>query len=425
MRPFPRSFLPLSVAAYGALTACTSIHDQHRSTLTTEARLQVAEAADASGDSDLAISMYIAAAANNPANIELQLRCADALARSGKVAQARQILTESLRANHGQIDLIRALAVIDLVAGQPVQAIAEFDQVLAANPGDSRALVDKAVALDLQGQHAAAQLIYRQALATAPDDPVVRNDLAVSMMLEGRIRQALETLAPMQDADGSPPRLKVNLGILYAATGNAERSRQLLGDRPSDGAFSALTQTLASSSTSMQMPPHLAPTPEPAMQPGATPDTSVVALAPVTVEAPPVQQTREPLAKEPPVPATSPSSTAAALAMPLTVHPALSGQSDQSRILLRARADTWVQVRDRAGAVLLNRMLHPGDSWAVPAKPNLLLTTGNAGDIDLVVDGLTSPSLGGHGVVRHDLPLDPDLIKDGRLVTVSPQPDPK
>ena len=228
MRPFPRSFLPLSVAAYGALTACTSIHDQHRSTLTTEARLQVAEAADASGDSDLAISMYIAAAANNPANIELQLRCADALARSGKVAQARQILTESLRANHGQIDLIRALAVIDLVAGQPVQAIAEFDQVLAANPGDSR-----------------------------------------------------------------------------------------------------------------------------------------------------------------------------------------------------ARADTWVQVRDRAGAVLLNRMLHPGDSWAVPAKPNLLLTTGNAGDIDLVVDGLTSPSLGGHGVVRHDLPLDPDLIKDGRLVTVSPQPDPK
>ncbi len=51
----------------------------------------------------------------------------------------------------------------------------------------------------------------------------------LSLMLEGRTRQALETLAPMQDADGSPQRLKVNLGILYAATGNAERSRQTAG----------------------------------------------------------------------------------------------------------------------------------------------------------------------------------------------------
>jgi cytoskeleton protein RodZ len=51
----------------------------------------------------------------------------------------------------------------------------------------------------------------------------------------------------------------------------------------------------------------------------------------------------------------------------------------------------------------------------VPAKPNLLLTTGNAGGTDLVVDGASSPSLGGNGVVRRDLPLDPDLIKDGKL----------
>ena len=45
----------------------------------------------------------------------------------------------------------------------------------------------------------------------------------------------------MQDADGSPQRLKTNLGILYAATGDAERSRQLLGDRVSERRLSALT----------------------------------------------------------------------------------------------------------------------------------------------------------------------------------------
>ncbi len=96
-------------------------------------------------------------------------------------------------------------------------------------------------------------------------------------------------------------------------------------------------------------------------------------------------------------------------------------QSDQSRILLRATADAWVQVRDRAGPVLLNRTLHPGETWEVPAKPNLLLTTGNAGGTDLVVDGVTIPSLGGSGAVRRDVPLDPDLIKDGRLPPAGPR----
>jgi Flp pilus assembly protein TadD len=255
MRLLTKASRRVSLGACCVLTACASMNAQRQPALTTEARLQVAEAADASGDSDLAISMYTAAAASEPSNIALQLRCADALARNGKVTQARQMLSERLRSNPRQSDLIRALALIDLVAGQPAQAIAGLDQVLASNPGDVRALVDKAVALDLQGQHRAAQAIYRQVLATTPDDAATRNDLAVSLMMEGRTHQALESLAPMQDADNSPQRLRINLGILYAATGNTERSRQLLGDRISDDDLSALTRALASSAAADRTEP--------------------------------------------------------------------------------------------------------------------------------------------------------------------------
>jgi Flp pilus assembly protein TadD len=255
MRLLPGLLLRLSVGACGALAACASVNPQHESALTSESRLQVAEAADAAGNNDLAISMYTAAAANQPSNIDLQLRCADALARSGKITQAHQLLTERLRTNHGQPDLIRALALVDLVAGQPAQAIAQFDLILATNPGDIRALVDKAVALDLQDQHAAAQAIYRQVLANAPTDLAAKNNLAVSMMLEGRIPQALKTLAPMQDVETAPPRLRVNLGILYAITGDVERSRQLLGDRVSNEDLSALTRALTSSAMSDRTAP--------------------------------------------------------------------------------------------------------------------------------------------------------------------------
>jgi Flp pilus assembly protein TadD len=208
--------------------------------------LQVAQAADVSGDTDLAISMYTAAAASEPSNTPLQIRCADALTRAGKIAQARQMLTDRLKTDPGQPDLVRALALVDLVAGQPAQAIAGFDQLLAANPSDVRALVDRGVALDLQGQHAAAQAIYRQVLATQPNDPATTNNLAVSLMMEGRTHEALETLAPLRDVADAPQRLKMNLGILYAASGDTARSRQMLADRISENELTTITRAVTS-----------------------------------------------------------------------------------------------------------------------------------------------------------------------------------
>jgi cytoskeleton protein RodZ len=163
--------------------------------------------------------------------------------------------------------------------------------------------------------------------------------------------------------------------------------------------------------TSTQVPARLASLAEQAVQSRTAPPIQVAA----TAQPPPVAPT-----EAPPVPAISPSSAAAA---PVTPLPLPGGQAGQSRILLRASADAWVQVRDRAGPVLLNRTLHAGETWEVPAKPNLLLTTGNAGGTDLVVDGVTSPSLGGSGAVRRDVPLDPDLIRDGKLPPAGARPN--
>ncbi len=128
-----------------------------------------------------------------------------------------------------------------------------------------------------------------------------------------------------------------------------------------------------------------------------------------------------------PLPVIPPSSAAAAVvpnAIPpaLTVQPApalagLTALPEGTRIVLRAKAEAWIQVRDRQGQVLLNRVLRTGETWPVPAKLSLLLTTGNAGGTELLVDGILSPSLGADGVVRRDLALDADAIRDGKLAT--------
>lgn len=156
--------------------------------------------------------------------------------------------------------------------------------------------------------------------------------------------------------------------------------------------------------TVMAVPERLAPLAEQAVKfpdPPAAPQVATAAPA----AAPPA-----PSEPAPAVPAYSPSSAAAA---PVTPPPAPA--PDQVRLVLRASADAWVQVKDRAGPILLNRVLKPGETWPVPAKANLLLTTGNAGGTEILLDGNPTASLGGAGAVRRDLPLDPDMVKDGKL----------
>jgi cytoskeleton protein RodZ len=94
---------------------------------------------------------------------------------------------------------------------------------------------------------------------------------------------------------------------------------------------------------------------------------------------------------------------------------AIASTANESRIVLHANADAWIQARERNGTVLLNRTMKAGEIWPVPPHANLLLTTGNAGGTEIVLDGATTPSLGPSGTVRRDMPLDPELIKDGKL----------
>ena len=91
-----------------------------------------------------------------------------------------------------------------------------------------------------------------------------------------------------------------------------------------------------------------------------------------------------------------------------------------TRVVLRAKADSWMQVRDRQGIVLLNRVLRAGETWPAPPKLSLLLTTGNAGGTEILVDGKVTVSLGADGVVRRDMALDADAVRDGKLAVVPP-----
>lgn len=86
------------------------------------------------------------------------------------------------------------------------------------------------------------------------------------------------------------------------------------------------------------------------------------------------------------------------------------------RVLVRATGESWVQVRSGDGTTLFTRVLRSGDVYRVPDRSGLTLATGNAGALEILVDGQPVPSLGSFGEVVRNIALDPDRLAAGTAI---------
>ena len=127
-----------------------------------------------------------------------------------------------------------------------------------------------------------------------------------------------------------------------------------------------------------------------------------------------------------PAPATTQQAATTAAPPPPPPAPAVSEDSlpkgqdygvtnGQSRVILVARQESWVQVSSATQEVW-TRVLRTGDRYLVPNDPTLTLATGNAGGLDIMVDGKKVPPLGPVGVVRRGISLDPARLLGGSAI---------
>lgn len=118
-------------------------------------------------------------------------------------------------------------------------------------------------------------------------------------------------------------------------------------------------------------------------------------------------------------PATAPVETQIAAVQQAVADetPASAATEEEPRIVVRARLASWVQVRDDTeNQSIMTRLLKVGDVYEVPNRPGLVLMTGNAGALEITVDGEVVPSIGDPGTVRRHVALEPDRLKDGTAV---------
>jgi cytoskeletal protein RodZ len=148
-------------------------------------------------------------------------------------------------------------------------------------------------------------------------------------------------------------------------------------------------------------------------QPGtntAMSSTAAGTTTPAPQTVPSLPTTTTPLATTPPAAtaATTPAATTTGSGKP-------AGQvvvtNPGAHVKLTARMDSWVQIYDKAGKSYFSAVLRAGQTIEVPNQPGLLLTTGNIGGLDILIDGQALAALGSVGLVKRDMPLDIAQLK--------------
>ena len=85
-----------------------------------------------------------------------------------------------------------------------------------------------------------------------------------------------------------------------------------------------------------------------------------------------------------------------------------------SGIVLRAVQDTYIEVRSEdTGETVFAQLLPSGDDYKVPERAGLVLDVGNAGGLEVVVDGEIAPPLGGRGIILRRVELKGDRLLRG------------
>ena len=141
----------------------------------------------------------------------------------------------------------------------------------------------------------------------------------------------------------------------------------------------------------------------------ATAEPSAAPAPPVAAMAPPPAPSPAPAAEPGRLPAIpEPPAAAPALDTP-RVYGVTNGPV---RIIIKAMADSWVQVRDADQAVISMRVLKQGETYRVPDRPGMVLRTGNAGGLEITVDGKPVAPVGPPGKTRN-VALDPQRLLAG------------
>jgi cytoskeleton protein RodZ len=369
---------------------------------------------------------------------EALLREVDAQLRQARIARGEEIedVAEFLRIRP---DYLHGLEQGD-IAAMPRRAYAlgflrSYAQHLGFDGDDLIAQIRSSVA-GLTGQ---AHLHGRTPLSESrlPKLPILVVSLAALAgvyagwaYVDDRTGAEVELVAEVPDdlrqqADPPPNVLRPPEAVRDASRPSAPRPAITPAIAPAPPSASEVAPTLPADAVTPPptTPEEAAATAIDALEPGAGARAGATPPAAVTLEATPDAAQEALVEPAPPTPALDPAQTATDPVADVlsALAPVADGgaapityRTDEaaSRVTLRARSSAWVHVSSTNNDYLWVKTLRPGDAFVVPDRPDLVLWTGNAGGIEVIVDGAPLPPLGPEARVARNVSLAPeDLLR--------------
>ena len=82
----------------------------------------------------------------------------------------------------------------------------------------------------------------------------------------------------------------------------------------------------------------------------------------------------------------------------------------KSKVVIQAIEDSYVGIEDSKGKVVFGRSLVAGDVYYVPSGIGYKAKFGNAGGVDIWVDGVLAPKVGANKTSKKDVSLNPESL---------------
>ena len=96
---------------------------------------------------------------------------------------------------------------------------------------------------------------------------------------------------------------------------------------------------------------------------------------------------------------------------------ATANERDPStEMVLKATGNSWVEIEDMDGNVLMTRLMRPGETYVVPKLNGLTFNTGNAGALSLSHGDVVVPKLGEIGEIITARPLNIKAFSNKQLL---------
>ncbi len=306
--------------------------------------------------------------------------------------------------------------VAELVPAVPNRLQGLLDEEAGTLPGGANGAQAEATASNLNGSEVSAKIALadggpKEALPVAAPENGARGDEAAS---NGAASDGADEPAPAA-ADFEVPAYEA-APLAEAETLAARQPEPAAEPEPApEPAVAPVAEAGRQSETVPASLPSVAAAPRPAAaEPEAAPSVSAApeAAAQQTAGGEAASTGPLPIPKPPeldPAPAAAGTQTAARAREPRVY----GAENDTSRIVLRATQDSWVQVRAGTDELLLTRVLQAGDTYRVPDRLGITLQTGNAGGVEVLIDGRNLGPLGPAGSVRRNVQLEVDRLVSG------------